>query len=1159
MKGTFLGDAVIVGPAEDPVDGGLVHVGGREWYEIRHYDQLPPFFMSLVSSADHWWFISSSGGMTAGRGDADHAFLPYETEDKVTLGVGQSGPLTILRVAGDDGRQRLWEPLSRHIGVYRLERRLRKSVEGDALCFQEANLDLGLTFTMMLRVGDNVGFVRTIEVRDDSGNDRRIDVLDGYQNVLPHGATQALQTRMSSLLDAYKRNERDPVTGVAFFSLSSMLTDRAEASEALRANVLWTTGLEPEAVLLTPDARVDAFRRGAPLAAPGDTDVRGRRAAYLVKASIAVPAGGSCRWHTVAEVSCDAKAAGRIRSWQRDQTAKQLEAFIEEDTTQGTRRLTQIVAAADGLSLTGDRLTTTHHYANTLFNVMRGGIFVAGHDVETRDFADFVATRNVLARDRCRQWLKELPASLHIGILSERAEATGDVDLMRLVLEYLPLTFSRRHGDPSRPWNQFSIRLKNEDGSDRTDYQGNWRDIFQNWEPLAFAFPAFAFSMVTKFLNATTLDGYNPYRVTRDGLDWEVPEPDNPWSNLGYWGDHQIIYLQKLLEALEQLEPGRLRSEWSRARYTYADVPYRLATYEEMVEDWSNTVDFDDEAHARTEERSERLGTDGRLVPGPTVNGVHHVTMVEKLLVLLLAKLTNFVPGGGIWMNTQRPEWNDANNALVGKGVSVVTAAYVRRFVVFWRERLEELEDGTAFPIDAAVAELARGVTEILRAHQKSLKGALDDAERREVMNALGSAGTAYRASVYAGASNETADVTKSGLGELLELAQAHIDHALAANRRKDGLFHSYLTLAFGHGTASVQPLQLMLEGQVAMLSSGLLSPSDAVEVLKALRKSALYWPEQHTYLLYPNKDLPGFLTKNAFPLKRLETSPLVAALEAAGDDRLVVVDPYDGLAHFGGALRNAEDLDALLGTLSEDPRYSDLVSSERSQLLALFEEVFDHRSFTGRSGTFFAYEGLGSVYWHMVSKLLLAVQENYFAALDAGVDGGVVDALVEAYYDVRAGLGFQKTPAEFGAFPTDPYSHTPETGQARQPGMTGQVKEELMTRMGELGVRIGDGTLRFEPSLLRPSEYLQEASDFRYVDADGALNSVSVPEAGLAFTFAQTPVVYERTDGPAKVRVQLSDGSSKTFEQARLDRDTSRSVFARDGRVSAIYVSLPG
>ena len=39
---------------------------------------------------------------------------------------------------------------------------------------------------------------------------------------------------------------------------------------------------------------------------------------------------------------------------------------------------------------------------------------------------------------------------------------------------------------------------------------------------------------------------------------------------------------------------------------------------------------------------------------------------------------------------------------------------------------------------------------------------------------------------------------------------------------------------------------------------------------------------------------------------------------------------------------------------------------------------------FTGRSGSFFAYEGLGSIYWHMVSKLLLAVRSAYFVVLQS-------------------------------------------------------------------------------------------------------------------------------------------------------------------------------
>ena len=124
--------------------------------------------------------------------------------------------------------------------------------------------------------------------------------------------------------------------------------------------------------------------------------------------------------------------------------------------------------------------------------------------------------------------------------------------------EYLPLTFSRRHGDPSRPWNRFSIRVRDAAGRRVVDYQGNWRDIFQNWEALVASQPEYLGSMIATFLGAMTPDGYNPYRIGRDGIDWEVPEPENPWSQIGYWGDHQIVYLLRLLEAAQAHDPALL-------------------------------------------------------------------------------------------------------------------------------------------------------------------------------------------------------------------------------------------------------------------------------------------------------------------------------------------------------------------------------------------------------------------------------------------------------------------------------------------------------------------------------------------------------------------------------------------------------------------------
>jgi hypothetical protein len=89
--------------------------------------------------------------------------------------------------------------------------------------------------------------------------------------------------------------------------------------------------------------------------------------------------------------------------------------------------------------------------------------------------------------------------------------------------------------------------------------------------------------MVSVFLDATTADGYNPYRISRSGIDWEVPDPEDPWANIGYWSDHQIIYLLKLLETSDRFHPGRLAAMLDMAVFTHADVPYRIDPYDEIL------------------------------------------------------------------------------------------------------------------------------------------------------------------------------------------------------------------------------------------------------------------------------------------------------------------------------------------------------------------------------------------------------------------------------------------------------------------------------------------------------------------------------------------------------------------------------------------------
>ena len=1136
-------------PAGAPVEGGAVALAGERFYRIRNVDAMPPFLMSVVSASDLWMFVSSTGGLTAGRVDADGALFPYTTADKLTENFEHTGPKTLVRVTRE-GRRSLWEPLSdRGRGLYRVERNLYKNALGNQVVFEELNFDLGLGFRYAWRASDAFGFVRTAWLSELAQSPCSVELLDGLQNLMPAGATAAIQNEMSNLLDAYKRNELAPETGLGLFALSSTLTDLAEPSESLRATTVFALGLEGAKRLLSSD-QLERFRRGG--AVVEERDVRGRRGAYFVQADLPLDPGETRRWQLVVDGGQDhAQVVALIGSLKRG--ASDLGARLDAEARRCDDALAAIVASADGFQWTRDQEATDHHLASVLFNLTRGGVFLNGYSVPRADLVDFVRTRNPEVLAAHRDFFAHLPETVPSRELVERAAATRAPDLERLCTAYLPLAFGRRHGDPSRPWNRFTINVRGPDGRPRLDYQGNWRDVFQNWEGLGHAFPGFATGMIGVFLGATTADGYNPYRVTRDGIEWEAPEPGNPWANIGYWSDHQVVYLQKLLELAARFDPGALDALVDRPVFSHANVPYRIRPYAAMLDDPYATIEFDAELHRRIAAAIATEGTDARLLKGPD-GAILHVTMGEKLLLLLLVKLANLVPEGGIWMNTQRPEWNDANNALVGKGLSVVTTAYLYRSVVFLQQLLA---DRPTVALTREVRALFDAVQEGLRAHEGRLDGTFDDRERRAFMDALGGAGSAYRQSVYErGFSGATTELDGAALTAFLELARRYLEHTLRANRRPDALYHAYNVLALSNDGAAVDRLDEMLEGQVAILSSGLLSTAESLDLLASLRHGRLYRADQHSYVLYPDRDLPGFLAKNRIPAEDVAGSKLLTALVARGDRRIVVRDER-GDVHFHGDFRNAKGVRRALADLGREEAWTALVATEGEAVAALFERVFDHASFTGRSGTFFAYEGLGSIYWHRVSKLMLAVQECHQRAVATGEPAEHVAALASAYADVRAGLGFHKSPEAFGAFPSDPYSHTPAHAGAQQPGMTGQVKEDVLARLGELGVEVHGGRLGFAPTLLPRAEFLESAITANVLGVDGPV-ALPLEPGTLAFTFCQVPVVYRLTDAAARVTVVGRDGTERGFDGSFLDAATSRAVFERSGAVARIEVAVP-
>ena len=158
-------------------------------------------------------------------------------------------------------------------------------------------------------------------------------------------------------------------------------------------------------------------------------------------------------------------------------------------------------------------------------------------------------------------------------------------------------------------------------------------------------------------------------------------------------------------------------------------------------------------------------------------------------------------------------------------------------------------------------------------------------------------------------------------------------------------------------------------------------------------------------------------------------------------------------------------------------------------------------------------------------------------------------------------GSATRRRVAEYGAFPTDPYSHTPrrrrrEAARHDRAGEGGDPHPLRRTRRP----RRGRHACASRPSLLRADEFLDAAGGLRATSTStGRARTLPLPAGSLAFTLCQVPVVYRRTDGAARHRGRPRRRlrrSSMAGRHARRRR-SSADLLARSGR-SRLEVGVP-
>ncbi len=1001
------------------ITGSFVKLNKTPYYKISNSEKLPPFFIQVASSNDIWIFLSSCGcgGLTAGRKNSEGNLFAYTTDDKL-FADSETGSKTIVKANG-----KLWQPFEKcGTQKYSITRNIYKSCYANSVILEEINNDLKLSYSYEYCSSEKFGFVKTSVLQNLSAETISVQMLDGLNDILPYGVNSSLQANSSTLVDAYKAAELQGEK-LAIYSLTSTINDTPNPLEMLRANIAYSTA--KNAKIYLNNNVITKFINGEKLDITPDS--YGKKCGYFAVLEKVLKGNDKLEHSFVLDSGYDHVKLADIESFVNADDFKALYADIEK----GTNDIIKIVKDADGVQKTGDEIACATHYLSTLYNVMRGGTFEKGYDFDYNLFIKFVEKRSKKALQNA-QLLKEIEECKSIRELKQVAQK--DKLMHRMTLEFMPLSFSRRHGDPSRPWNKFNIALKDENGEKAVNFEGNWRDIFQNWEALGLSFPLYYDNMVAKFVNASTIDGYNPYRINNEGIEWEKPEPENPFGGLGYWGDHQIIYLLRLLQGLSNHYPKTLNEMLGKDIFTYANVPYIIKDYEDILKDSKNTIIFDFELDEKIENKCKEFGTDAKLLMKD--GEVYTVNFAEKLLVPVLSKISNLLPGGGIWMNAQRPEWNDANNAIVGIGLSMITVYHLKAYLNFIREVFVSAQE--SFDFSKEVATWLKEISKILEQYKNNYNN-----NEKAVLDEVGTSFSNYRKKVYKNGFSSKTSTSNEEILKFIDNALNAVDYTISKN--KNDVYVSYNLL---NDDFTYTPMKHMLEGQSAVIGSGYLNADEVCGLINSMRES-LFDENEKYHTLYPVKKTMKFYDKNSVSQK---LKPI---------DNIISKDK-NGKLHFNADIVSEE-------VLRKKCSESHLSEEEIKIICCEFEKVFSHKKFNGRSDVMYKFEGIGCVYWHQNAKLVLGVLES---AQKSHVKGEDITQIYNAYNELLEGFIYRKSPKQCKAIPIEPYSHTSYNKNSEQPGMTGQVKESVIMRRGELGVMVKNGQITFESAFLRHCEF---------------------------------------------------------------------------------------
>lgn len=795
-------------------------------YVLKNYQEKPTFSSFLPGIAGElgvplWCYYNNRGQAVCSFGaeNKDQAILEFSPAHVAYREVSRLGFRTFCKVNGEF-TELFTENADMHIGMSDLVLRSHQKGLTAEVCY------FGVPGERCAALG------RMLTVKNTGIEPIHLELLDGLGTIVPYGVDQDMLKNMTQLSKAWMQAE-DHEEGRAYFRVRASMADTAKVTKIEAGN--FCLGLSGNGELLKPIVQTElVFGQDTSLTIPKGflhLGLSGLQAArqvtqnqypccFLPYTAVLLP-GQSVKLYSLYG---HAEGKARVAAL----AGKLSPAWFQEKHSGAVRLVQQLTNPVH--TKTADPVFDAYCRQTYLDNFLRGGV----------------------------------PTFFRDG---ENAKPF-----------YL---YSRKHGDPEREYNYFSLGREY-----YAQGNGNFRDVNQNRRCDVLFAPELGEENIHTFFDLLQTDGYNPLVINastytlapeKRGMEPRLAEllakpftpgalamaledlgcsmeevhsltarivcqadsePNATFSE-GYWCDHWTYdldlienYLSVYPENQEVLLFGERRYRWFEGQ---ALVNPREKRYE-LTEDGLCQY------HALTERPSPRKWM--RLADGSEAKS----TLMEKILLLVTIKTATLDASGmGVEMEGGKPGWYDALNGLPGLlGSSMPESCELARLLRFAINALEaKMGDVEVYE---EIGGLLKAVSEIA--------GTQKNAFAR--WNAWNDVKEAYRASTAEGYVGTRVSLSRAKAAEELKTMEAvvlaGIEQAVklgggviptyfsfradGVRKTEDGVLPTALT---------AEPLPLFLEGPTRYLKLNL--SKDAKKALAAaVKQCPLYDEKLHMY-----------------------------------------------------------------------------------------------------------------------------------------------------------------------------------------------------------------------------------------------------------------------------------------------------------------------